>query len=97
MPGAGMLGWSLRHRGEELLGHPVSLSKYLETGEPTGRRAAAPLGPTASPGPATRSPAAASSFDLSAPNVHTDRDGLPIHGLVAGSRRWEVLEEQASS
>ena len=31
-------------------------------------------------------------FDLSAPNVHTDPGGLPIHGLVIGCPCWEVLE-----
>lgn len=36
VPAAGMLGWSLRDRGAELLGHPVGLAEYAETGEPTG-------------------------------------------------------------
>jgi hypothetical protein len=36
VPGAGMLGWSLRHAGEKLIAHPVSLKAYVETGEPTG-------------------------------------------------------------
>jgi galactose mutarotase-like enzyme len=36
VPGGGMLGWSLRHAGAELIGHPVSLKAYVETGEPTG-------------------------------------------------------------
>jgi aldose 1-epimerase len=95
MPGAGMLGWSLRHRGEELLGHPVSLSKYLETGEPTG---VALLHPWANRLARPRYEIAGRrvELDMSAPNVHTDRNGLPIHGLVAGSRHWEVLEEQTS-
>jgi hypothetical protein len=33
---------------------------------------------------------------MSAPNAPTDRSRLPIDGLVPGSRRWEVLEDQAS-
>ena len=34
VPRIGMLGWSLRHDGEELLGHPVTLDRYAATGEP---------------------------------------------------------------
>jgi aldose 1-epimerase len=87
---AGMLGWSLRHRGEQLLGRPVSLEEYLRTGEPT---AIALLHPWANRlgaldyeigGRRVR-------LDPSAPNAHF-KDGLPIHGLVAGSPHWEVLE-----
>jgi galactose mutarotase-like enzyme len=94
VPGAGMLGWSLRHDAEELIGHPVSLKAYVKTGEPTGvallhpwaNRLAAPEHEIA--GRRVR-------LDLAAPNVHTDEHGMPIHGLVAGSPRWEVLEETA--
>src|ERR1700754_3353892 len=35
VPRAGMVGWSLRHRGAELLGHPVPLREHVETHEPT--------------------------------------------------------------
>jgi galactose mutarotase-like enzyme len=33
-------------------------------------------------------------LDLGAPNVHTDGNGLPIHGLVAGSPHREVLDAE---
>jgi galactose mutarotase-like enzyme len=33
-------------------------------------------------------------LDPSAPNVHLDPNGLPIHGLVAGFPHWEVLERE---
>jgi galactose mutarotase-like enzyme len=36
-------------------------------------------------------------LDMSAPNVHADRNGLPIHGLVAGSPHWEMLDERPSA
>jgi galactose mutarotase-like enzyme len=88
-----MLGWSLRHRGRELLGHPVSVGVYKTTGEPT---AIALLHPWAN-----RLASAGYEIggrrvrlDTSAPNVHTDPNGLPIHGLVAGSPHWEVVDEQ---
>jgi aldose 1-epimerase len=95
VPRAGMVGWSLRHRGAELLGHPASLDEYVETGEPTGipllhpwaNRLASPEYEIA--GRRVR-------LDMDDPNVHTDPNGLPIHGLVAGSPHWEVLEEEAS-
>jgi aldose 1-epimerase len=94
-PAAGMVGWSLRHRGEELLGHPVSLPSYVQTGFPTGipflhpwaNRLASPEYEIA--GRRVR-------LDLGAPNVQTDPNGLPMHGLVAGSPHWEVLDEEPS-
>jgi len=90
-----MLGWSLRHDGEQILGHPVSVREHLVSGYPTGvpflhpwaNRLASPEYEIA--GKRVR-------LDMSAPNVHTDPQGLPIHGLVAGSPRWEVLEEERS-
>ena len=36
VPGAGMVGWSLRHDGDELLGHRASLSEYIDRGKATG-------------------------------------------------------------
>jgi len=94
VPGGGMLGWSLRHAGEELIGHPVSLEAYVETGEPTG---VALLHPWANrlAAPEYEIAGRRVRLDLAAPNVHTDEHGMPIHGLVAGSPRWEVLEETA--
>jgi aldose 1-epimerase len=87
-----MLGWSLRQQGVELLGHPVALESYVETGEPTG---VALLHPWANrlAGSEYEIAGRRVRLDLSAPNVHTDEHGLPIHGLIAGSRRWDVLEE----
>jgi aldose 1-epimerase len=35
-------------------------------------------------------------IDVGAPNVHTDRNGLPIHGLVAGFPEWEVVEDTST-
>jgi aldose 1-epimerase len=87
---AGMLGWSLRHRGEQLLGRPVSLEDYLRTGEPT---AIALLHPWANrlAGLEYEIGGRHVRLDPTAPNVHL-KDGLPIHGLVAGSPHWEVTE-----
>jgi aldose 1-epimerase len=94
-PRAGMLGWSLWHRGEELLGHPVGLAEHVATGEPTG---VALLHPWANRLSSPQYEVAGRDvmLDLQAPNVHTDEHGLPIHGLAAGSPRWEVLDEGPS-
>jgi galactose mutarotase-like enzyme len=88
-----MLGWSLRHRREELLAHPVAVGVYQRTGEPT---AIALLHPWANrlAAPEYEIAGRRVRLDMNAPNVHADPNGLPIHGLVAGSRHWEVLEER---
>jgi galactose mutarotase-like enzyme len=90
-----MLGWSLRHGGDELLGHPASLAEYVEQGSltalpllhPWANRLASPEYEIA--GRKVR-------LDLTAPNVHTDPNGLPIHGLVAASPHWQVRENHSS-
>ena len=90
-----MLGWSLRHRGKELLAHPVSVGVYERTGEPT---AIALLHPWANrlASPEYEIAGRRVRLDMSAPNVLTDRNGVPMHGLVAASRHWEVIEQQRS-
>src|SRR3954465_7906907 len=75
-PGAGMLGCSLRHRGQELLGaggipilHPWANRLDGLRYEAGGRRVA---------------------LDPHSPLVATDDNGLPIHGTLMGSKSWEV-------
>jgi galactose mutarotase-like enzyme len=75
-PGAGMLGCSLRHRGEELLGaagipilHPWANRLGGWRYEVGGRRVA---------------------LDRHSPLIATDGNGLPIHGTLMGSKLWEV-------
>jgi galactose mutarotase-like enzyme len=88
-----MLGWSLRHGGDELVAQPVSAADYVATGEPT---AIALLHPWANrlASPEYEIAGRRVRLDLDAPNVHTDPNGLPIHGLVAGSPHWALLEER---
>jgi aldose 1-epimerase len=87
-----MIGWSLRHHGAEVVTHPVSLAEYVMTGEPT---AIALLHPWANrlASPEYEIAGRRVTLDMGAPNVHTDPNGLPIHGLVAGSPHWELVEE----
>jgi galactose mutarotase-like enzyme len=88
-----MLGWSLRHAGDDLVAHPVSVEDYARTGEPT---AIALLHPWANrlATPEYEIAGRRVVLDLAAPNVHTDPNGLPIHGLVAGSPHWRLLEAE---
>jgi galactose mutarotase-like enzyme len=95
VPGAGMVGWSLRHAGDELLGHPVSLEAYAETAHPTGIPLLHPWANRLA-SPEYEIAGRHVKLDMSAPNVHTDPNGLPIHGLVAGWPHWEVVERQPS-
>jgi len=94
LPRAGMLGWSLRDRNEEVLGHPVSVAEYLRTGEPT---AIALLHPWANrlASPEYEIAGRRVRLDLSAPNLHL-KDGLPIHGLIAGSPHWKLTNHTSS-
>jgi aldose 1-epimerase len=95
VPKAGMVGWSLRHKGEELLADPVSVSAYVESGHPTGIPLLHPwANRLASPEYVVGERHI--RLDRSAPNVHTDPNGLPIHGLVAGSPYWEVVQSSQS-
>jgi aldose 1-epimerase len=95
VPTAGMIGWTLRHRGEELLAHPVSLECHVETGEPT---ALPLLHPWANRLASPRYACVGRSVDLELAGVpfHTDPNGLPIHGLAMGWPGWEVLDETPS-
>jgi aldose 1-epimerase len=95
IPGVGMLGWSLRHGGGELVAHPVSVEDYARTGEPT---AIALLHPWANrlASPEYEIVGRRVVLDITSPNVHTDPNGLPIHGLVAGSPHWHLLEAEAT-
>jgi aldose 1-epimerase len=95
LPQVGMIGWSFRHRGDDLLSHPVDLSTYIETGEPT---ALALLHPWANrlASPEFEIAGRRVALDLSAPHLHTDPNGLPIHGLVAGLPNWELVERLPS-
>jgi aldose 1-epimerase len=91
LPGAGMLGWSLRDRGEEVVVHAHSIDEYVVGGHATGIPLLHPwanrLGSAEYEVAGRRV-----TLDLTAANVHTDPGGLPIHGLVAGTPHWEIVK-----
>jgi galactose mutarotase-like enzyme len=88
-PGAGMAGVSLRHAGEELLDRRDGVRTYVERGAVMGIPILHPW--------ANR----LAGFDYAVdgrtvrlpdgpPLVRCEEHGLPIHGLLSGSRHWRV-------
>lgn len=94
-PGAGMVCASLRHEGEELLGQRKGLRAYAETGSSMGIPLLHPwanrldgLGYRTGGGDTV-------TLDPSRSPLRLDGNGLPIHGLLAASPHWEVVERVA--
>jgi aldose 1-epimerase len=93
-PGAGMVGCSLRHRGEELLGQRHGLAAYAEQGKTMGIPL---LYPWANRLSERRFAVGRRELDLTVPGLRlsTDASGLPIHGLLAGAAGWEVERHES--
>ncbi|NQU36422.1 MAG: aldose 1-epimerase [Actinobacteria bacterium] len=91
IPGAGMVGSSIRHRGEEILGMRGGLASYLESGKTFGIPLLAPWANRLS----------ANEFDGKTlvvdgtPGVHLDENGLAIHGLLSGCPDWRITRMEA--
>ncbi|MFT6563333.1 MAG: galactose mutarotase-like enzyme [Actinomycetes bacterium] len=86
IPGAGMVGSSILHRGKEILGMRGGLGAYLESGKTFGIPLLAPWANRLS----------ANNFDgqtlvtEGTPGVRLDAGGLPIHGLLSGCPDWKI-------
>lgn len=89
VPGAGMVGCSLRHRGEELLGQRGGLRAYVEERSTMGIPL---LHPWANRLAERRFEVAGRELNLDAasPPPSHDAKGLPIHGLLAAAPGWSV-------
>jgi aldose 1-epimerase len=86
LPGLGLLGTSLRHRGEELLALPGGVAGYRDrnvTGLPI-------LAPWANRLPGWHYRAAGAEVDLDGLDLPTDPAGLPIHGTLTAHRGWRL-------
>jgi aldose 1-epimerase len=86
LPGLGLLGTSLRHRGQELLALPGGIDGYRDrhvTGLPL-------LAPWANRLPGRRYRAAGVEVDLDGLDLPTDPGGLPIHGTLTAHRGWRL-------
>jgi galactose mutarotase-like enzyme len=89
-PQIGMLGCSLTHNGEELLGQRGGLPRYEATGSTMGIPL---LHPWANRLAGQSYTVAGRTVDVPAgsPLIRTDPNGLPIHGVVNASPHWEVM------
>src|SRR5215212_6059799 len=96
IPGAGMLGASLVHRGREMLWRGDGVAAYA------GRRAFMGI-PFLHPwanrldGMSYRAGGRDVELDPSSPLLLLDDGGLPIHGVLHATRRWQVREAGADA
>ncbi len=89
VPEAGMVGCSLRHRGEELLGQRRGLGAYVAE---RGTMGIPLLHPWANRLARDRFRVAGREVALDSPSTPVSRDpnGLAIHGLLAAASGWRV-------
>lgn len=86
LPDLGMLGASLRYRGDELLALPGGLAAYRR-----GHVMGLPLlAPWANRLGARAYRASGVAVDLESLPLHTDDAGLPIHGTMTARPGWET-------
>jgi aldose 1-epimerase len=95
VPEAGMVGCSLRHRGEELLGQRGGLARYVSERSTMGIPL---LHPWANRLAQRRFQIAGREVDLdkASPPPNVDPHGLPIHGLLAAIEGWRVELHESS-
>ena len=95
VPEAGMVGCSLRHRGEELLGQRGGLARYVAERSTMGIPL---LHPWANRLAERHFEVAGVEVDLdkAAPPPSVDPHGLPIHGLLAAAKGWRVDRHESS-
>ena len=94
VPAAGMIGCSLKHRGEELLVQRGGLDAWRGTGRSFGLPL---LHPWANRLRDWRYAAAgrAVTIDRSRGIVRADENDLPIHGALAAAEDWDVVDAGA--
>jgi galactose mutarotase-like enzyme len=92
---AGMVGCSLRHQGEELLGLGGGLPAYLDHGAVFGIPL---LYPWANRLGGWRYEACGKRVELDrgSPLLHGDEHALPIHGALAAASSWRLVDGGAS-
>jgi len=88
VPSAGMVGCSLHHQAEQLLGQRGGLRSYIERRSTMGIPL---LHPWANRIAQARFPVAGGTVDLEdATTLKRDPNGLPMHGLLAAAAGWQV-------
>jgi len=92
LPGLGMLGSSLRHRGDELLYLGEGVAAYAERGRWCGIPLLAPWANRLRDF-AYQAAGVSVTVARDNPRLKLDRAGLPIHGLVTAHRGWRVTSD----
>ncbi len=94
VPGAGMVGCSLRHRGQELLGQRGGLGRYVAE---RGTMGIPLLHPWANRVAKRRFSSADREVSIEPPApFSTDPNGLAIHGFLSAARGWQVDRHEAT-
>lgn len=96
VPSLGMIGCSLRHRGDELLGQRGGLDRYASSGSTMGIPLLHPWANRLA-GTTYRVGERAVTIDAATPRLHRDGNGLPMHGLLAAHPRWRVDDRGAGA
>ena len=91
LPDRGMLGVSLRHRGEELLRRLENLDAAAAKGSTAGIPILYPWANRLA-SPRYRVGGKEAAFDPSSPLLHCDEHGLPIHGVKWALLAWDVID-----
>ena len=96
VPGAGMVGCSLCHRGEEVLGQRRGLRAYVADRATMGIPL---LYPWANRVAHRRFTVAGREvvIDPEATPLRLDADGLPMHGLLTAARGWQVERHEPTA
>ena len=96
LPAHGMLGASLKHRGQELLGRVEDLEAAAQKGSTAGIPL---LYPWANRLPSAEYQACGKTvvLDATSPLIHLDEHGLPIHGVPWARLAWDVAEASGTS
>jgi galactose mutarotase-like enzyme len=94
VPAAGMIGCSLRHRGDELLVQRGGLDGWRGTGRSFGLPLLHPWANRLRDWRYTIAGRAV-AIDRSRGVVRADEHGLPIHGALAAAEDWDVLDAGA--
>src|SRR3954449_8137618 len=89
VPQLGMIGASLTHEGEELLGQRNGLAAYEAKGSTMGIPMLYPWANRLA-GLDYEAAGKRVSIDADSPRIRLDPNGLPIHGVLAANSQWEV-------
>jgi aldose 1-epimerase len=91
LPGRGMLGASLRHKGMEILRRVENLESAAEKGSTAGIPLLYPWANRLN-GFSYHAAGRDVTLDPSSPLLHFDANGLPMHGVPWSLLAWELLE-----